>query len=142
MNDNLQMIISKMMSQFGKYASTDEAISYYQEAAGTMGDAEIFQSENGKDVYESLIEEALLRQGANPSQVSIDEMSRKGAAGSERALFTKATVALMQVPKIAGLSQDEYAALPEQMKALYNQYQALVDVIHQKIAAMRQASSK
>lgn len=133
MNDELQQVSGGIMSIFSQYATSEEATSYFRDAAGTMQDAAVFQSEGGKNVYDALIEDALLRFGANPNKVAQREASQRGQTGAKTAVMTKAAQALMHVPNIAKLSPQEFEELPPQMKSLYAQYQALVAQIHENL---------
>ena len=97
-----------------------------------MQDAKVFQN-GGKDVYEALIEDIMLRYGAVPSAVADrqkqNEQQGKAANPQKIMVMTKAAQALMHVPKMATLSPNEFAQMPPQMQALYAQYQSIVEQI-------------
>ena len=132
MSDELQQVAGGMLNMFGQYTGTEEAAAYFRDAAGTMQDAKVFQN-GGKDVYEALIEDIMLRYGAVPSAVADrqkqNEQQGKAANPQKIMVMTKAAQALMHVPKMANLSPQEFAQMPPQMQALYAQYQSIVDQI-------------
>ena len=132
MSDELQQVASGMLNMFGQYTGTEEAAAYFRDAAGTMQEADVFQK-GGKDVYEALVEDVLLRYGAVPSVVAARQAQNaqegKAANPQKTMVMTKAAQALMHVPKMATLSPKEFAQMPPQMQALYAQYQSIVEQI-------------
>jgi hypothetical protein len=136
-----------MLAQFGKYATSDGATSYFKDVASKMKDAKVF-NEGGKNVYDAVVEELMLRYGAMPSAVSVRRNQRYDAAkaegrseaelsqldkheGKKVAAITAASQTLMSLPAI---SPDAVDSLPPQVKSLYIQYQNIVEQIKKNIA--------
>jgi hypothetical protein len=147
MNNALSPIASNMLAQFGKYATSDGATSYFKDVASKMKDAKVF-NEGGKNVYDAVVEELMLRYGAMPSAVSVRRNQRYDAAkaegrseaelsqldkheGKKVAAITAASQTLMSLPAI---SPDAVDSLPPQVKSLYIQYQNIVEQIKKNIA--------
>lgn len=132
MSDELQQVASGMLNMFGQYTGTEEAAAYFRDAAGTMQEADVFQS-GSKDVYEALIEDIMLRYGAVPSVVASRQAQNakegKPVDRNKTIVMTKAATALMHVTRMATLSPQEFALMPPQMQMLYAQYQSIVDQI-------------
>jgi hypothetical protein len=141
MNDSLQKLSSKMLSQFGSYATSDDATTYFRDMADQMSDIDIFNSPDGKNVLDTLTEDLFLRYGVKFTGVTKREAARNQTreAGMESSVFAKVSGTLMNVPKIANLSTEEREQLPPQMLMLFNQYEALVEQIKQNVAALKNA---
>ena len=121
-----------LLSMFGQYAQSDQGVQYLGQVTNTMKQADVFGGDSASALKFMLQDMLLGANGGVYPSMNAQKDSFKGGSNAAQAAV-KVTRLMQKLPVFSDMSPEEKAALPEQVKPLLGQYEALVRQIGERL---------